>query len=220
MAVAARMARLKALSEKREEANELNLTQVKEECIKQQMHPHDLARIEKKKERAAGIASRIEAKEKGIDSERKEALKYTADEIAEWEKKQAKRDKIKDTGFSDYAQMTKRKDSVLIYRKYKKLFSKLDAGDTRQVGSSTAAQTDQGLVLGSKPSEEGTERMSRDLEKQIETRRTFSKRKKFDDDADVTYINERNLKFNLKIARFYDRYTKEFKDNLERGTAL
>ena len=34
------------------------------------------------------------------------------------------------------------------------------------------------------------------------------------------YINERNMKFNQKLERFYGQYTKEIKDNLERGTAV
>ncbi len=34
------------------------------------------------------------------------------------------------------------------------------------------------------------------------------------------YINERNMKFNQKLERFYGKYTKEIKDNLERGTAV
>ena len=41
-----------------------------------------------------------------------------------------------------------------------------------------------------------------------------------DDDADIDYINERNMKFNQKLERFYGKYTKDIKDNLERGTAV
>jgi pre-mRNA-splicing factor SYF2 len=37
---------------------------------------------------------------------------------------------------------------------------------------------------------------------------------------DISWINEKNRKFNQKIARFYDKYTKEIRENLERGTAL
>ena len=36
----------------------------------------------------------------------------------------------------------------------------------------------------------------------------------------VTFINDRNERFNKKIARSFDEYTKDLKDNLERGTAL
>ncbi|NXD32774.1 SYF2 factor, partial [Spelaeornis formosus] len=48
-----------------------------------------------------------------------------------------------------------------------------------------------------------------------------TKRKKKDDsDEVVTYINERNKVFNKKIARYFDKYTKEIRANFERGTAL
>jgi len=40
------------------------------------------------------------------------------------------------------------------------------------------------------------------------------------DDADISYINERNKKFNEKCERFYGKYTEEIRGNLERGTAL
>ena len=40
------------------------------------------------------------------------------------------------------------------------------------------------------------------------------------DEEDIDYINERNMKFNQKLARFYDPFTAEIKQNLERGTAI
>jgi pre-mRNA-splicing factor SYF2 len=40
------------------------------------------------------------------------------------------------------------------------------------------------------------------------------------DEADIDYINERNMKFNKKLERFYGQYTSEIKQNLERGTAI
>lgn len=38
------------------------------------------------------------------------------------------------------------------------------------------------------------------------------RRKKEDDDdtGDVTYINKRNKHFNKKVARYFDKYTKEY----------
>jgi pre-mRNA-splicing factor SYF2 len=54
----------------------------------------------------------------------------------------------------------------------------------------------------------------------IEKRGKYSRRRQFFDDADIDYINERNMKFNQKAARYYDKYTAEIKQNLERGTAV
>ena len=36
----------------------------------------------------------------------------------------------------------------------------------------------------------------------------------------VDYINERNLAFNRKLGRYYDRFTSDIRANLERGSAV
>ena len=54
----------------------------------------------------------------------------------------------------------------------------------------------------------------------ISKRSKYSRRRAFDEDADIDYINERNMKFNKKLERFYGKYTAEIKQNLERGTAI
>ena len=64
------------------------------------------------------------------------------------------------------------------------------------------------------------DKMAADVEKQILKRSKFSRRRTHVDDADISYINERNKKFNEKCERFYGQYTEEIKQNLERGTAL
>ena len=64
------------------------------------------------------------------------------------------------------------------------------------------------------------EKMAKEVNKLVDKRKNYSRRREFYEDADVTYINERNRKYNEKIARFYDDYTVEIQQNLERGTAL
>ena len=54
----------------------------------------------------------------------------------------------------------------------------------------------------------------------IEKRSKYSRRRAHDEDDDIDYINERNMKFNQKLERFYGKYTQEIKQNLERGTAV
>lgn len=54
----------------------------------------------------------------------------------------------------------------------------------------------------------------------IAKRSKYSRRRAYNDDADIDYINERNAKFNKKAERFYGKYTAEIKQNLERGTAV
>lgn len=74
--------------------------------------------------------------------------------------------------------------------------------------------------MSSKDSKEGVDRMVEDVQKRIEKRGKRSRRRRFDHDADVDYINERNMKFNKKLERFYGDYTDEIKHNFERGTAI
>ena len=54
----------------------------------------------------------------------------------------------------------------------------------------------------------------------IAKRSKYSRRRAFDPDSDIDYINERNMKFNKKLERFYGKYTADIKQNLERGTAV
>lgn len=56
--------------------------------------------------------------------------------------------------------------------------------------------------------------------RRIDKRAKYSRRRAYNDDADIDYINERNAKFNKKAERFYGKYTAEIKQNLERGTAV
>lgn len=70
------------------------------------------------------------------------------------------------------------------------------------------------------PSKEGVERMVEELQKAEDRRAKFSRRRATNPSEDISYINERNKVFNKKIARAFDQYTAEIRQNLERGTAL
>merc|ERR1712008_271739 len=74
--------------------------------------------------------------------------------------------------------------------------------------------------FGHKPTEAAKDRLQGAMEKMIEKRGAFSRRRDFIEDEDVTYINERNRIFNKKMQRYFGAYTEEMRQNLERGTAL
>ena len=72
-----------------------------------------------------------------------------------------------------------------------------------------------------KPKKENVDRLVEDIRKAEEIRLKKRKERRGDqDDGDVTYINEKNKQFNLKLARFYDRYTTDIRESFERGTAV
>ncbi|EER37335.1 SYF2 splicing factor domain-containing protein [Histoplasma capsulatum H143] len=72
-----------------------------------------------------------------------------------------------------------------------------------------------------KPERAAVDRLVADLRKAEEIR--LKKRKdrgRDDEEADVTYINDKNKKFNQQLARFYNKYTAEIRDSFERGTMI
>ncbi|KAJ2959106.1 hypothetical protein NQZ79_g5360 [Umbelopsis isabellina] len=74
-------------------------------------------------------------------------------------------------------------------------------------------------TIDTQPRKEAVDRLVEDVGKQQLKRQTRSRdRNQIEDD--ISWINEKNRKFNQKIARFYDKYTKEIRENFERGTAL
>jgi peptidyl-prolyl isomerase G (cyclophilin G) len=70
-------------------------------------------------------------------------------------------------------------------------------------------------------SQDKTERMAEDLKNNEKLRKeTFSRRRTFNPDEPVTYINERNRVYNKKLERHFKEHAQEIKANIERGTAL
>ncbi|KAK6022046.1 SYF2 splicing factor [Ostertagia ostertagi] len=51
-------------------------------------------------------------------------------------------------------------------------------------------------------------------------REQFHRRRLFDPDAPIDYINDKNMRFNKKLEKFYGQYTEDIKEDLERGTAV
>jgi len=69
-------------------------------------------------------------------------------------------------------------------------------------------------------SDEAMNRMVGELVEKGNRAKNYSRRRAFNEEEDVNYINKRNAHFNKKVERAYGEHTKEIKLNLERGTAL
>lgn len=76
------------------------------------------------------------------------------------------------------------------------------------------------IQTGPESSREAVERLATALKEEQKKKASFSRRRAFDPDADIDYINERNKRYNELLERHYGKYTAEIKQNLERGTAL
>jgi pre-mRNA-splicing factor SYF2 len=75
--------------------------------------------------------------------------------------------------------------------------------------------------MDSKPKRENVDRLVKDLEQAEEVRlKKRRERGRGDEEGDVTYINDKNKQFNLRLARAYDKYTKDVRESFERGTAI
>ena len=66
---------------------------------------------------------------------------------------------------------------------------------------------------------EGARNLANELKRRIEKQKEKRNRLEFEGE-DVTWINQRNKRFNQKISRNFDKHTAEIRQNLERGTAL
>jgi pre-mRNA-splicing factor SYF2 len=114
-----------------------------------------------------------------------------------------------------------------IFRSFKKRQSKVEFSreeyekqQQKREERTAAVGMEEAAGLEHVPSPEKVELLVAELNQQIQRRSKFSRRRTWNEDQDIHFINERNRRFNEKAARAYDKYTQELKDSLERGTAL
>ena len=70
------------------------------------------------------------------------------------------------------------------------------------------------------PSSTAVDRLVADFDAAAKRKAAFSRRRRFNEQEDVSYISEQNRTYNKKIARAFDAYTIDIAQSLERGTAL
>ncbi|KAI9203513.1 SYF2 splicing factor-domain-containing protein [Polychytrium aggregatum] len=223
----ARLEKLKQLRGQRQESLEKNRLEVHAEYARSKDNPKEAIKLERKREEALKLKQKLEAEQSGEDYERMRSMNYSAEDVEQWEEKQRLKDERVDVGFTDYHQIAAKKYNKMI----SELKPNLQLYNEKKASSSQAAEDGEDgffrdanslayASADSKPTPEAVDRLVRDVKKQEEKRAKFSRRRAFDEDDDVTYINERNKRFNEKISRAYDKYTAEIKGNFERGTAL
>jgi len=215
---AERMQRLKELHLKRNEARKLNHQEVLEEERRAKLPSNFDARQRRAQWVLDDEEKRAKCEEEGQDYDRMKLLDVQADEQDKLLRLRAKK-RNPDQGFSNYEDATVRQHKRLVtnmkvdmvaYQKEKEAIGE----ETFYAGKNTVVQG------AHKDTPEAIDRMVTDLNKQVEKREKFSRRRMHNDEADIDYINERNMKFNKKLERFYGQYTSEIKQNLERGTAI
>ena len=235
-----RMKKLRELHTKRQEARQLNHAEVVEED-RRNKEPKNM---EQRRKRAQYILEeekmKQECEEQGKDFEREKLKLISADE-AEVSDRRKRAKQNPDEGFSTYENAAFRKYNQQV----KSIQPNMQKYEEEKESAGEAFYASAGTVVHGvhKDSKSAIDRMAQDIEAQQAKRDKFSRRRMHDDDADIDYINERNMKFNQKLERFYKDYTKvstckqffsfdsetcnlsflffqDIKDNLERGTAV
>ncbi|KAJ1918823.1 pre-mRNA-splicing factor SYF2 [Mycoemilia scoparia] len=221
-----RVSRLKALRERMGKSGQDNKRDVITDFQEKKKDVSAEVRDERRQRLAKIMQARDEFDQEGKDYERSRFWEYSAERVEKYnEKLKAKEDNV-DRGFTDWNQVTKKKYDKLIkdfkpnlntYAEKKALEERLGhiSGNGSEKGPN--AILDPSLT---KATDQAINRVADMVDKQEKKRDKFSRRRKAPDDEDVTYINNRNAHFNRKIARAFDKYTKEIRDSFERGTAL
>ncbi|KAK9456996.1 mRNA splicing factor SYF2, partial [Dipodascopsis uninucleata] len=196
-----------------------------------------VARLERKKADAELALAKEEAKEEGEDFERKRAWDWTIEEAEKWNERVERKKKAKaSVHFADYTQSAERAYEREIRDFKPDLSAYLDQKTNTIQESGQVVEGDNGQLMvidkdnqfyrdinsldfaKNKPPKEAVDKLAKSIRKADEQR--MKKRVQKNDDGDIIYINEKNKKFNAKLSRYYDKYTKEIRDSFERGTAL
>ncbi|TRY98327.1 hypothetical protein DNTS_025954 [Danionella cerebrum] len=211
-----RLRKFRELHFKRNEARKLNHQEVVEEDKRLKLPSNWEAKKARLEYELMVDQKKKDCAERGEDYNRVKLLEISAEDAERWERK--KRKKNPDPGFSGYAEAQLRQYQRLT----KQIKPDMENYEKQRVECGEDFHpTSNSLIYGTHvPSKDSIDRMVDDVEKQIEKRSKYSRRRAYNDDADIDYINERNAKFNKKAERFYGKYTAEIKQNLERGTAV
>ena len=153
----------------------------------------------------------------GPKTEAEQQLDTTAEQAADKRHKQDKKGKrANETGWDVF-------NNEAQYRNYKKQTRRAATDGRAATGEALVDEGDPDpLAYGQAPPvpKERVQALVEDMHEAAIRRANWSRRRTFNEDSDVTYINKRNEVYNKKIQRAFDPYTAEIKANLERGTAL
>jgi len=195
--LAAYKERFNKLHKQREEGRKLNHDQVVEEDRTLNLPRNHEAKQRRKEWELEELEGRKKAEELGEDYDRYKSLNIQAD-IAERNEAAKRRKKRTDPGFASYEQMSIRqyerltnnlKPDMETYKKMKTV-----------IGEEEFYPSANTLIQGSHyPTESAMNKLTTNIDEQAKRRQQFHRRRTFDPDAPITFINEKNRKFNEKL---------------------
>ncbi|EPQ32455.1 uncharacterized protein PFL1_00651 [Pseudozyma flocculosa PF-1] len=249
MSMDERMAKFSSLRKKMADSSKANRKDILSEQAKarSQAGRKGMAQSRKMAE-AEKLLEERDLKESGEDVERHRNFGYSIEDNERWEAKLADKEQRKDKGLMDFKDMAERsyqrqirsmKPDLSSYEAQRAALESQSAGGpasssssalTVRSGSGTSGQVvrredlyrDASTVYygDHKPTDEAIDRVVGHLNLEQEQIKRRSRIRKDDTDGEVDYINKKNQHFNKKLKRYYDEYTKEIRENFERGTAL
>ncbi|KAF9974917.1 hypothetical protein BGZ73_001578 [Actinomortierella ambigua] len=221
-----RMEKLKSIRQQMSQSRQANRADLISEHQRSKTSHKEDAKKERLRQEAEKMLQKQEMEESGEDYERSQFWGYSVESVEKWnEKEEAKKERSNnefiDWGHANHKkylrQVSTMKPNLAAYNAKKEQAANQE--DEEEAGFYRDANS-VSFLTDAKPEQGAIDRMAADVAKQIDLRSKRFKRKAHDEDADVNYINDANQRFNQKLSRYYDRFTKEIRDNFERGTAL
>ncbi|KAJ1654259.1 Pre-mRNA-splicing factor SYF2 [Dispira simplex] len=218
-ALQTRTARLEALRQRLTQSSQANRREIYAEHQRAHTDPRDQGRRDRAKRQADILLAQEQAREQGKDYERQRFWEYSVEDVEEWEAKQdAKAARIEGAKFASHDQWAGKKYHKLTEQIKPDLVAYHEDKARQQQDAATSSAAVTGVLVQHKPSRKAEEKLVHQVQKNMERRKTLSREKRSGDD--VTYINDKNKRFNKRITQAYDKYTQEIRDSFERGTAL
>ncbi|KAL4785282.1 SYF2 splicing factor-domain-containing protein [Aspergillus varians] len=230
-----RQERFKALQARAKSANERNLKETAAETQRLATDPALLSSLSRKHAFASHNLLKADTEASGEDFERKRAWDWTVEESEKWDRRMEKKQRHRgDVAFQDYTQ-----DARKVYkRQLREMKPNLEGYENDKIaaiekaaanGDLEIVETNDGELVAvdkngtfystadsvgfteNKPDRAAVDKLVGDLRKAEEVRlKKRRDRRGGDEDADVTYINEKNKQFNQKLARFYNKVCTSF----------
>lgn len=241
------MARFRSLQARAKTSSDQNLKEATKESQRMASNPSQLTAVNRKHAIAAHKLLKADVEEAGEDFERKRAWDWTIDESERWDKRMRKKEAHRDNAaFKDYRQESQKVYKRLVNnmeapdlerytREKMAAIEKAAAAGTLEIvetedGEMIAVDKDGSFYstadsvsfADNKPDRAAVDRLVNDMKKaeEISLKKRRDRLAANGDDADVTYINEKNKQFNQKLSRFFNKYTAEIRDSFERGTMV
>ncbi|KAJ2449453.1 pre-mRNA-splicing factor SYF2 [Coemansia sp. RSA 2336] len=193
--------RLKQIRQRLSQSSQENKREIFQEHQRLQDNPRAQRRQERKRREAEILKHREEFA--GDDYERSRFWDYSIEQVEKYEDKKRQREENRERGFTDYAQVNR--------QKYEREVAKIKPDVAAYLASKDAEHQDDPRAV---------QRLASSVELQQQRRAKLHKPSVEKEGEEVSYINQKNAIFNRKMNRAYDKYTKDIRDSLERGTAL